>query len=412
MTARSGHRLRQGLGVAGAAFGLLCETVAFQAGQPASVVLLHLAINWTYLFGGLVIWGREPGNRTGKLMVAVGFAGFARLLALSDIPGLHEVVSALQDQADVLLIALVLAYPSGRIQTTIDRATIVILSVSLLVLDSEIVSLPGDTDLYLSFGLAILAAVVVLRRWVVATGPQRHELLPVLVAGMVLMVAVAANLLRRIFDLPEGINELLVALLDLAPAAVPVALLVGFYQKSEARNAALIDAIPDLLVRIDPAEDTLDLQTVKASDTPDMILGERLRDELSPELAAAMLTTARRSLDGRTLETIDLKLDAGAGRRHRELEARIVPNGETRSPLDRPRRHRATDGRGGASPIASPDRRGHRRRTPTSGARPARWRPAATGVACRWRFGSCVSAWRRRRRRTAILLRSMRLPPS
>ena len=43
---------------------------------------------------------------------------------------------------------------------------------------------------------------------------------------------------------------MLVAVNDLAPAAIPVALLIGFFRQSEHRLQALVDAIPDRIIRI------------------------------------------------------------------------------------------------------------------------------------------------------------------
>ena len=75
----------------------------------------HLAIGLTYLYGGLAIWGHEPANRTGALMTAVGLTWFIAPFAHSEIPVVNEIGLALEDTTTVLLLALVLAYPSGRL---------------------------------------------------------------------------------------------------------------------------------------------------------------------------------------------------------------------------------------------------------------------------------------------------------
>ena len=91
------------------------EALSFQSGQSPSAGLLHLAIGLTYLYGGLAIWGHEPTNRTGALMTAVGLTWFIAPFAHSEIPVVNEVGLALEDTSTVLLLALVLAYPSGRL---------------------------------------------------------------------------------------------------------------------------------------------------------------------------------------------------------------------------------------------------------------------------------------------------------
>ena len=96
-----------------------------------------------------------------------------------------------------------------------------------------------------------MATVVVVRRWLIAPARARRELLPVLVAGLVFLAILMINLVRRIADVPEDVGAILIAARDLAPAAIPVALLIGFYRQSERRLRALVDAIPDRMVRFD-----------------------------------------------------------------------------------------------------------------------------------------------------------------
>jgi hypothetical protein len=94
-----------------------------------------------------------------------------------------------------------------------------------------------------------MTTVVVVRRWVIAPARSRRDLLPVLVAGLVFMLTLLINVARRIADVPDDIAEVLVAAKDLAPAAIPVALLIGFYRQSERRQRALVEAIPDRMIR-------------------------------------------------------------------------------------------------------------------------------------------------------------------
>ena len=70
-----------------------------------------------------------------------------------------------------------------------------------------------------------------------------------LVAGLVFLVDLIINIVRRIADVPDDVGAVLIAARDLAPAAIPVALLIGFYRQSERRLRALVDAIPDRMVR-------------------------------------------------------------------------------------------------------------------------------------------------------------------
>ena len=111
----SGRGLRLAIGALGTILAIAAEALSFQEGQTPSAGLLHLAIGLTYLYGGLAIWGHEPANRTGALMTAVGLTWFIPPFAHSEIPVVNVLGLALEDTTTVLLLALVLAYPSGRL---------------------------------------------------------------------------------------------------------------------------------------------------------------------------------------------------------------------------------------------------------------------------------------------------------
>jgi hypothetical protein len=142
-----------------------------------------------------------------------------------------------------LPIALILAYPTGRLETRLDRYTVVILAVGTTVNNSvRLLQLapaidPEQARLYVGLSLAIFAYLVVLRRWFVAPARRRPELLPVLIAGSVLMAVLATNLALQILAIPAELQELLLAARGLAPAAIPLALLVGFYVRASSASA-------------------------------------------------------------------------------------------------------------------------------------------------------------------------------
>ena len=145
-------------------------------------------------------------------MTAVGLdlvhrAGFAH----SEIPGVNEVGLALEDTSTVLLLALVLAYPSGRLTSMVDRAAVAILAIgatglNLLFSTSLFQIDPGPTGLYGGLALATMATVVIVRRWLIAPARERRELLPVLVAGLVFLAILVINLVRRIADVPDDVG--------------------------------------------------------------------------------------------------------------------------------------------------------------------------------------------------------------
>jgi signal transduction histidine kinase len=325
-----GRGLRLTIGTFGTVLAVAAEGLSFQGGETPSAGLLHLAIGLTYLYGGLAIWGHEPTNRTGALMTAVGLTWFIPPFAHAGIPVISEVGLALEDTTTVLLLALVLAYPSGRLTSRVDRVAVAILAVGAtglnILFSTSLFNIdPGPTGLYGGLALATMATVVIVRRWLIAPARARRELLPVLVAGLVFLAILIINLVRRIGDVPDDVTAVLIAARDLAPAAIPVALLIGFYRQSERRLRAVVDAIPDRIIRFDrdgaylpDAGEVVDATTV-------VPVGVRLHEAMFDVARDRALRAAADALDTGRLQAFDFVLDVPRGRR--ELEARVSPSG-------------------------------------------------------------------------------------
>src|SRR5918993_2069900 len=331
-----GRSFRLVIAVVGTAWAVLGEAIAMSSGRPADAGFLHLAIGLAYLYGGLAIWDHEPANRTGRLMTLVGLTWFIGTLNQVGEPVVRELALALEDTTTVLLVALVLAYPSGRLTGGVDRAAVAILAIGATALNILFAtSLPLIADksqgLYGGLALSILTAVVVLRRWLIAPPRARRELAPVLVAGMVLTAGLILNLVRRIVDVPDDVGAVLLAARDLAPAAIPIALLIGFYRQSERRLQGVVDAIPDRMLRFSrdgwPLEQESPNGTVPTGESVagDVSLDGRLHDRLLTEAPEVGLAAAHRALDTGQLQAFDFSIDLPSGRR--EFEARIAPSG-------------------------------------------------------------------------------------
>ncbi len=322
------------IGVFGLFWGLASETIYYRTGAPVLDVLRDLLIGWIYLYGGLAIWSSRPGNRTGRLMTLVGFTWFIGNLQLSDVPVVHDLGVAFADVIFVCLIALILAYPSGRLETRLDRYTVVILAIGTT-LNNAVRLLPispaidlEQARLYVGLSLAIFAYVVVLRRWFVAPARRRSELLPVLVAGSVLMAVLATNLALQILSMPTEFQALLLAARGLAPAAVPLALLVGFYRQSEMRQRALLDAMPDLMIRFTRDGHCLDIRTDDGNilqGPVDALVGGRVEDALPPGIGAALIAAGSAAIETGEIQTVDFAVALPSGQR--DYEARLTPSG-------------------------------------------------------------------------------------
>lgn len=333
----SGRSIRLAIGVLGTLWAFAGEAVAMSAGRPASVGLLHLAIGLTYLYGGLAIWDHEPANRTGRLMTLVGLTWFIGTLNQVDPPIIRELALALEDTPTIILLALILAYPGGRLETAVDRVAVAILAIgatALNVLFSTSLPLLADKSngLYGGLALATFTAVVVVRRWLIAPRRSRRELAPVLVAGIVFLAGLTINLIRRLAELPEGVEAILLAARDLAPAAIPIALLIGFYRQSEQRLQALVDAIPDRMFRfardghyIGSRADEIDSEPRPDLADPDALGHGLLYEAMFANASEVALASADRALETGALQAYDFSLDLPSGRR--DFEARLAPSG-------------------------------------------------------------------------------------
>ena len=328
----SGPSIRLAAGILGTIVAIVGEGMALGGGLTASDALLHLAIGLTYLYGGLAIWDHEPANRTGRLMTAVGLTWFISTLYGAPVP-INELALAFGDTPTVILLALVLAYPGGRLETLVDRVAVAVLAVgatALNILYSTSLPLLSDKSngLYGGLALATMTTVVVVRRWLLAPRRSRRELLPVLVAGVVFLTTLIFNLIRRIAELPEDVESVLAAANQLAPAAIPIALLIGFYRQSEQRLRALVDAIPDRMFRYTRDGRYLSSTGSHPEDDPvdaNAPVGRHLHGLMFAAAGEPALLSATRALDTGAMQTFDFAIDSPTGRR--EFEARIAPSG-------------------------------------------------------------------------------------
>ncbi len=330
----SGRSIRLVIGVIGTVIGVLATGIALGAGWTPESALLELAIGLTYVYGGLAIWSHDPANRTGPLMTSVGLTWFIPNLIESGLPIVDELALALQDTSSIILVALVLAYPGGRLETRVDRVAVAVLAVGataltvLYAIPVPLVINEGNNGLYGALSLAIIIAAVVVRRWLIAPATSRRELLPVLVAGAVYVTFITINILRRLIGVPDDVGAILVAVFNLAPAAIPVALLVGFYRQSELRLAALLDAIPDQMIqftRDGTFVGTDDADPGSRAKFPGGFSGRRLHAVIFADARQPALEAARQALDTGELQAFDFSPELTDGRRN--LEVRVAPSG-------------------------------------------------------------------------------------
>ena len=225
------------VGVAIALLALIAD-LHHPGGESAAAIVLHVAGGLTYVLVGGAAWLRRPHNRTGVLMVTVGLAWFVQDLEHITAP----LPYALGDYFFIayfgLLGHLVVAFPSGRLETRTDR--VVVTAAYLWALggnlfthvlfapagSTELLVLHRDATQYAIFdaiqqGLNATFAVIVVGlvavHYVRGTPPARRALGPaVWASGPMLLAAIVLSLPGLVGSTP--------VLSSIVPFATPVAL--------------------------------------------------------------------------------------------------------------------------------------------------------------------------------------------
>jgi signal transduction histidine kinase len=228
-------RLLWALAAASAAVGLgLVPLLATSDFLPdrAFWIVLDVVIGAGFTAVGLFAWYRRPDNRVGALMVATAFAWYFVIAGNTEVAALWTLGQLFSNLFAATAIHLLLAFPSGRLETALDRVVVAIAYAAttvlwlpfmfftapadlgcadcpdnLLLIDAD----AGFTDAYLDglgvVGITLMLTVLVrlAQRWRDASDPLRRAVTPVFLAGGALMVALATLLGVGLFE-PFGDN--------------------------------------------------------------------------------------------------------------------------------------------------------------------------------------------------------------
>ncbi len=261
------------LSVAGLACGALYLQLVLagsHADRPGLTAALGLLVGWSFVGTGVFAWWRRPGNRTGVLMAAAGFAWFATGLSAADDDAIHTIGIALDGVFVALVGHLLLAFPTGRLRATADRALVAAAYVTVTAL--QIPSLLFDEDprnalairphqelsdrldalQYLAALALIVAGTVLLaRRWGAAPAAQRRTLAPILwTGGAAFTVFAVAKGVDAAGTRVDVLERTAVALL----ATVPFGFLAGLLRSRLAQAAAVTDLVRRLGKAPEPGE--------------------------------------------------------------------------------------------------------------------------------------------------------------
>ena len=245
-----------------AAAGGVVLILAGDRSRPGVGIALQVLVGLTFIGSGLLALVRRPDNRTGWLMVLVGFSWFGGALLASDDSLLYTLGYANGGLIGAFFVHLVLAFPSGRLETRAERRLAVCMYLVALVLQpvwmlfddlhglkcdacpDNAFLVDRDQTLAWLFGLpalitvlAVLLAVVAIlvRRWRAASAPLRRVLAPVYAtAGATVAILLVRTAVEPFSDFGGDVLEWLSVL---ALLTVPVAFLAGLVRSRLARSS-------------------------------------------------------------------------------------------------------------------------------------------------------------------------------
>ena len=257
------------LAAAGVAAGAGVAWVISQAGPsraevPAVPLALPVAVlvGWSLIGSGLLAARSRREDHLALALIFTGFAWFASMLPLSHNPVLFTAGEVVYSLYYAGFLYLILSFPAGRLQGTLDR-TLMAIAIALVTVgqlawlffaDSRRLVCPtcpanllevtrddGIARLLYSLrqlvGLVVaLAAIGLLAaRWRRASRPLRRAVMPVAVAGAVTFVVLIVAFVAAVLHVPAA--PALGQATWFIAAAIPVAVLLVFIQRRTAQGA-------------------------------------------------------------------------------------------------------------------------------------------------------------------------------
>ena len=272
------------LGAAGVALSAAAAWVAATGAGPEPrgfTAAVHALVIAAPIVAGLYAGYRNPGGRFGWLLLLAGVLWSPTMLAESSDSVLYSIGRVSVWFAELLLIYLVLAFPTGRLRSRGDQllvragaGLVALLLVSALLggypepspwascgtdCPGNAFMLPSSEPGFVADALmpalqlasVILFAAValqLLRRLMRGTSLMRVELVPVLTAAVVRMAATVAFLIAREADSGSQLTEVLGWIALLGTPAISVGFLIGLV-RSRARAGRALRRLSGVLGR-------------------------------------------------------------------------------------------------------------------------------------------------------------------
>jgi signal transduction histidine kinase len=262
------------LGIVFAGFVVALTLTSNHEDEKLVTAIVGPVIGLAFIGTGVFAWWRRPLNRFGLLMTGVGFAWFLAALTESNNSTVFTVASYIAPLYLVIVIQMVLAFPTGRLETLGQRATITagyldVLAVRLpfFLLGGDVASGVNDPRLENTFAVTqrsdladifdytstfiavvclVATLVLMLRKRQAATPPQRRALAPMLWTGLSLVGLLGLAFVLDAFGAPNSLVEVVSVAALVAFAVLPFAFLAGLVRSRYSRAGAVGELIERL----------------------------------------------------------------------------------------------------------------------------------------------------------------------
>ena len=174
----------------GLVVGLGAEWLA-RSGQSLAAAVADLAVGWTLIGCGLLLWSRRPQSRIGLFLTLTGFAWFLGTLAGSRIEAVAVLGTALLFVHRGPLCHAIIGYPGGR---PLGRLGMVV--VVLAYVYAAAVPLARNDVVTIVVTFLVLAATI--RGYALAAGPDRRARVTAIAAAAALAVPLAGGSVARL----------------------------------------------------------------------------------------------------------------------------------------------------------------------------------------------------------------------
>jgi signal transduction histidine kinase len=271
------------VGVVCAAADVALVLASDHESQKLVAAILGPLIGLAFIGTGAFAWWRRPLNRFGLLMTAVGFAWFIGGLTESNNAVVYTVGSYVGPLYLVLVVQMLLSFPSGRLDAGAPRAIVVLAYIAAFILSLPVYLLDGNmhapdgapdnafaivharavadaVDVFtslLGFGVAAATVAVLVGRRRDATPPQRRAQAPMLWTGITVIVCLGLVFAGDTVGVPDNIIGLVGFVGFVGFAILPFAFLTGLVRTRYSRAGA----VGGLIERLNAPDTRVSLRT-------------------------------------------------------------------------------------------------------------------------------------------------------